>query len=312
MTQETTVPYKDPAGPDAVGLICGQPFEVYQASPAFGVHDLDDLTPHPLLFYKKHVAKTLKEDRDSAALAFGRYFHALALEGEEACSARFVKPPTDAPQRPQARWLAAKAPKPEFVAAEKWWLDWEAANKGKEQVAEEDSKLAWRMVQSVREKPSLCALLDAKLGAPEVTFRVQMKSFQLQCRCDWFIIKPTDGGPPMDIDFKTIDRLEDFDRHFLNFGYYRQAAFYRAVMAKVLGLQDMEPQMRFLVVEKNEPFQCVIRDPDAQSLDLGWREIEHDLLRLKGCFESNQWPGEPDLPRPVSLPEWKIRQAQLL
>jgi hypothetical protein len=83
-------------------------------------------------------------------------------------------------------------------------------------------------------------------------------------------------------------------------------------MAKVLGLQDMEPQMRFLVVEKNEPFQCVIRDPDTQALDLGWREIEHDLLRLKGCFETSQWPGEPDLPRPVSLPEWKIRQAQLL
>lgn len=291
------------------GVIFDEAMSAYHSTSAFGVHDLDDLTPHPLLFFKKHVSKAIKDEKDSEAFAFGRYFHALALEGEEAAAARFVQIPEDAPQRPQARWLAAKKPKPEFIEAEAWWVKWLAETAGRELITNADEKLAWRMVEAIREKPGMVALLDPTLGRPEVTFRVDMKHFQLQCRSDWFLAKPPGGGPPMDLNLKTIDRLADFDKQFEKFGYFRGAAFYRAVMAKALGLEPSEPQMAFLVVEKNEPYQAALRIPDVQALDLGWREVERDLIRLKQCFETNSWPGEPDAPRAVSLPEWKTRVA---
>lgn len=272
-----------------LGILVGEPMAVYHSSDAFGVHDLDDLSPHPLLFHKKHVLKTITDTKDSPAMLFGRYFHCLALEGEEAAAANFVEAPEC-----DRRTSAGKAA---FAA-------FQAESAGREIISAEDRALAWRMVEAIREKPSLVTLLDPKIGQPEVTFRAQMKFFQLQCRVDWWI----ENGA-IDVNVKTVEHLSDFDNHFWKYGYYKGAAFYRAVIAKVLGLEPMQPQSRFLVVEKSEPYQAVIREPDAQSLDIGWREVERELLRLKGCFETNAWPGEPDQPKPISLPEWKTKQT---
>jgi hypothetical protein len=275
-----------------LGIIHDESMADYHASPAFGTHDLADLNPYPLLFWKKHVAKTINDENDSAALAFGRYFHCLALEGEEAAAAHFVQAPVC-----DRRTTAGKATFAAFQA--------EAA--GRQIITEEDSRLAWRMVESIREKPSLCALLDPAKGKPEVTFRVQMKHYQLQCRSDWFIAD--DPAGPMDVNLKTCERLQDFETHFYKYGYYRGAAFYRAVIAKALGIEPTVPQMVFLAVEKNEPFQSQLIVPDAQSLDIGWREVERDLLKLRACFEADKWPGAPDEPRAVSLPAWMTKEA---
>lgn len=273
----------------ALGQIFDESMAVYHASQAFGSHDLADLNPHPLLFQKKHVLKTVDDSKDSPAFAFGRYFHCLALEGEESAATNFIQAPDC-----DRRTTAGKATFAAFQA--------EAA--GREIITAEDTKLAWRMVEAIREKPSLRALLDPAKGRPEVTFRCQMKHFQLQCRVDWWI-----QDSLMDLNVKTVEHLSDFDAHFHKYGYYRGAAFYRAVIERVLGLQPRQAQSAFLVVEKNEPFQAVIREPDAQSLELGWQEVERDLVKLKGCFESNNWPGEPDAPKPVSLPAWKMRES---
>lgn len=273
------------------GKIFDEPMAVYHASDAFGVHDLDDLTPHPLLFWKKHVKKSIPPDKDSPALAFGRYFHTLALEGEEAAERDYVQIPEGIDRRTKEGKLA--------------WAQFEAQLGNRQAIGADDYKLAWRMVEAIREKPSLCALLDPKLGRPEVTFRCQMKHFQLQCRVDWWV-----ESTLHDVNLKTIEHLADFDKHFFNYGYYRGAAFYRAVIAKVMGCEPSQPQSSFLVVEKSEPFQAVIREPDAESIRIGWQEVERELLKLRDCFESNNWPGEPDEPKPVSLPIKKIKESQ--
>ena len=282
---------------DRLGVLFDESMaEYHDKSTAFGVHDLYYLRPHPLLFYKKLIEKSIKDDSDSKAKSFGRYFHSLALEGDDATRENFAQLPKEAEGKTKAA-----------VAA---WDAFVKEYSGKEIVTEDDSKLAWRMVQAIREKPGICALLDPRLGRPEVTFRCQMPLYKLQCRSDWFLEKPPGGGPAMDVNLKTIDHLENFDAQFNKFDYYRGAAFYRAVMAKVLGLESMEPQMVFLVVEKNEPFQAVLRVPDTQSMTVGWQEISRDLYTLTQCFQTGVWPGEPDVMRPVSLPSWKIRQFE--
>ena len=279
-----------------LGLIFDEPMAQYHASAAFGVHDLDDLDPHPLLFWKKHVAKTIPPRADSPSLAFGRYFHTLALEGEEAAGAGYIEAPEGIDRRTKEGKLD--------------WAKFQQEATGRQIITQDDRKLAWRMVEAIREKPSLCTLLDPAIGRPEVTFRHQFKHFALQCRSDWFLAKPPGGGPAMDVNVKTVESLGAFDSQFEKFGYYRGAAFYRSLMAKVLGLEPMEPQMVFLVVEKSEPFQAVLRTPDAQSLDIGFTEVHRDLSRLMGCFEKNEWPGEPDVARPVTLPAWKVKASQ--
>jgi hypothetical protein len=273
------------------GIIYNEPSEVYHGTDCVGSHRLDDLTPYPILFRKRWVTKEIPPDEGSPAMAFGRYFHTLSLEGEDAAARGYAVAPVC-----DKRTTAGKATYAAFLAE----------SEGKQVISADDQALAWRMVKAIREKPSAVKLLAQ--GKPEVTFRQQMASFAIQARVDWF--DDTVKDAPMLIDVKSVDSLEAFDAHFFKFNYFRQAAFYRLVVAKVLGLETFQPQFCYIVVEKNEPFQCAIRIPDAESLAIGTKEVMADLHRLKTCYDSKDWPGEPDEARPVSLPEWKVKQAQ--
>lgn len=273
------------------GKIIGEPDSVYHSAEAFGIHDLADLNPYPIRFKMKHVTHEIK-DEDSKAFAFGRFLHALALEGEKVADSRFVQ----APEGIDRRTKEGKAK----------WEAFQLESAGREIISQEDSATAWAMVKAIQAKPAAKALFET--GQPEVVFRHAMKFFAVQSRVDWLVEKPAGGGPPLIVDLKSIDRLEDFERQFLNYGYYRQAAFYRQVVKSVLKL-DEDPQFLFVVVEKQAPHLVSVVAPDAQSLDLGWRECERDLLTLRKCMESGVWPGSPDEAQTISLPGWKTKEA---
>lgn len=272
------------------GIIHGEPAEVYHESDAVGSHKLQDLSPYPLLFKKRYVTKEILRDPATDAMAFGRYFHTLALEGESAA---------------QAGYAVAPVCDKRTIAGKEKYAAFNESLGGKAIIDAEDERLAWRMVQAIREKPSSVKLLST--GKPEVTFRTQLASFSIQARVDWFIEEPKDA--PMIVDVKTVDELAAFDAHFLKFSYYKQAAFYRLVVAKLCGLETFQPQVCHLVVEKKEPFQVAIRIPDAEALAIGTKEVMAELAKLKDCYDSGIWPGEPDESRPISLPEWKTRQS---
>lgn len=275
---------------ESFGIIDREPADVYHASAAVGSHKLATIDPYPLLYYRRYIAKTAPLEPSTPAMDFGAYFHCLTLEGEDEANRRFVVAP-DVDRR-------TKDGKAE-------WAKFIAQAGTKTIITDDDVTLAWRMVGAVREKPSAVALLAE--GEPEVTFRHQMQSFAVQCRVDWW--RPGSIEEPMIVDVKTVEELAAFDRQFFSLGYYKQAAFYRLVVAAVLGIETFRPQFCYLVVEKNEPFQAAIRVPDAESLAIGTQEVMADLQRLKTCYETNTWPGEPDEARPITLPEFKMRQA---
>jgi len=279
--------------PDQLGMILNESHVAYHASSAFGSHDLADLEPYPLLFLRRHVEKCAPPKPDSPALLFGRYFHCLALEGETVAASLFIT----APGGIDRRTTIGKAAYTEFLKKAE----------GREVIDQESTDLAWRMVKSIREKPGVAALFTQ--GKPEVTFRHKMAAFTLQCRCDWFDETPAGGGPPLIIDVKTVETLSDFDGQFHKFGYYAQAAFYQLLVATVLKMERFEPQYLFVVVEKNEPFQTALRIPDAESLNIGRTEVMRKLAKLKECFDTGTWPGEPDEARTIALPEWMIRKS---
>lgn len=273
------------------GLILGESHDDYHASEAFGCHKLDALRPYPLLFQKKYVTKEIPKANETDALRFGRYFHLLALEGEDAANDSFcVSPDCD------KRTKDGKAT----------WATFVEQSAGKGYVGTDEVTKAWRMVKAIRDKPAAVELLAN--GKAEVTFRHKMAAFSLQCRVDWFDADAKAG--PLCVNLKSIESLEDFDYQYEKFGYYRSDAFYRLVVSKVLGIETFSPQMVDLVVEKNEPYQCAIRVPDAMALEIGAKEIMEDLVKLKGCFESNVWPGEPNEARPVSLSHRKVKAHQ--
>jgi hypothetical protein len=271
-----------------LGVIVGEPFGFYHGCAAVGSHDLADLEPYPLLFFQKHISREVADDHDTPAMAFGRYFHALALEGEDVAAERFAVKPEGIDRRTTAGKAA-------FAA-------FEADAGGKQIITSEDYDLAWRMLASIREKSGVRALFAS--GSPEVTFRHKMDKFTVQCRADWYDEKAAAG--PCIIDVKTIEHLEDFDFQFDRLNYFRQAAFYVMVASAVLKIDAPQIQHVFVVVEKNPPFQTAVRAIDAASLQVGQQEVVRLLQKLKACHESGIWPGEPDAVRPVSLPQRKL------
>jgi len=285
------------------GKILNEPFGDYRATDCVGSHRLDDLTPFPIRYKLRYITKELPERADTPAFRFGRFFHTFALEGEKAVSERYVMVPNWAPSRPTSRMLEAEKPSIKTKAMIKWWEEFDAAANGREEIDENDWEKAAKMVESVRTKPCVADLFKA--GCPEVTFRHKMASFGIQSRVDWF-----DGSAeaaPLIVDVKTIESLEAFDNQFEKYGYYRQAAFYRLVVSKVLGIPAAFIQFAFAVVETKPPYLCARRDPDLESLDIGATEVLEDLKLLKTCYDSGNWPGSSEYGVPVSLPEWKTR-----
>ncbi len=269
------------------GCIVGESAEIYHSTPAVGCHKLADFNRSPLLYYRRYISKEAPIPAPTPALAFGQYLHSLALEGEEATNARYIVLPDDAPDRPTAKMREAKKNSPASQERIQWWDQFILSAAGKTITTNDDSKLAWRMVESIRSKATARKLFAR--GTPEVTFRKQMASFPVQI-----------------VDLKSIDELGDFPHHFHKFNYYYNAAFYQLVLNSTLALGDVYPRYLFVVSEKDEPFDVAFREPDDIALEIGRMEVMRDLGRLKTCYDENVWPAEPDEIRPVNLPDWKI------
>lgn len=271
------------------GMILDEPATAYHATDCVSSHKLSDFArPNlPLLYQRKYVTKEAPPDAESDALEFGEYFHCLALEGEAESEARFaVRPSFD------RRTTAGKAGAETFALA----------NAGKKIIGQESKDLAWKMVRAIRAKPIAKEIFDH--GRPEVVFRHKLASFAIQSRIDWFDERADEWKRPLIVDVKTIDHLANFDRHFHKYGYWRQAAFYQMVVYETLKLEGAFPRFRFVVVEKNEPFQVEVREPDEISMSVARDAVMADLARLKGCYDSGKWPGSADEVLPVSIPEW--------
>jgi len=287
------------------GKLLSESFGEYRATDCVGSHRLEDLTPFPIRYKLRYITKELPERADTPAFRFGRFFHTYSLEGETVVGQRYVKIPNYAPARPTSRQLEAESPSPKSKAQMKWWADFDLAAAGREQIDENEWDQATKMVESVRAKPVVADLFKA--GNPEVTFRHKMASYGIQSRVDWF--DGTAEAAPFIVDVKTIESLESFDYQYEKYNYYRQAAFYRLVVSKVLGIPAAFVQFAFAVVETKPPYLCARRDPDLESLDIGATEVLRDLKLLKECYDLNTWPGSSESGTPVSLPEWKTRKA---
>lgn len=273
------------------GTIYDEPADVYHATDCVSAGRLDDIKPRPIVYFKKWIERSIPPRNDTDALKFGRLFHCLALEGEDATRARFaVAPKCD---------RRTKSGKEEFAA-------FVAQHEGKEITDEDSMTLAWRMVTAIRANPAAVEYL--KRGKPEVTFRKKLGAFAVQCRVDWYDEGANAG--PLCLNLKSIDCLDGFDLQYSMLHYYRNDAFYRLVVAHVLGVHPSVPQMVNLVVEKQEPFEVCIRTPDSEALDLGTREVMRLLRVVERCYENGFWPGEPNEARQVSLERWKVKQLE--
>lgn len=229
-------------------------------------HQLLDFIRCPWLHRKKAVG--LIEDTDSASYLIGRAAHTLILEGREAFEAAFA---LGGP-------INEKTGKP-FGAATKAFAEW-AAIQGKPVLSHDQIDLVEQMRSGVEMNDEAVALL--LYGRAEGVVRTEYCGTPCQIRIDW--LHPHRGI----VDFKTCDDLTWFEADARRYGYHRQVAFYRAVLAQALG-GALVP-VHLIAVEKKEPFRCGVWRVGDDTLAQAQRENEAAIRRLLLCRERDEWP----------------------
>lgn len=275
-----------------LGKILDLPIEEYHAAESISHSKLEVFRRRPALYKKRFIDKSSKRE-ESPAFTVGSALHCAVLEPGEYPHRYVLK--ADGIDR---RTKDGKA-------------KWEAfceAHAGKVVLDREDADLVAEMVDAVVKNPTAAQLLRG--GEAEVSWRASAKSLPhpMQCRTDYFNAKGCDlsNGRPYVADVKTVDSLDgaefrNFDRAFVNFGYHRQCGFYLPL------LQDCGVvcwDFFFIVVEKCEPFGCVVYKPDEQAVSRGIDENVSDLARLASCYLKNDWPNMPAGVQTIGLPSW--------
>jgi len=248
-------------------VLTHEPEDVYHARSAeyLGSHALADFRKCPLLYQKDRLG--LIDDSDRAAYQLGRACHCRILEGREEFAQRYA---VGGPINP-------KTGKP-FGSNTNAFAEWAAAQ-GKPVLTSEQAAMIESMATGVAMNDSAVDLIID--GVAEGVVRVEYCGIFCQIRIDW--LNPYRGI----VDLKSCDDLTWFEADARRYGYAHQMAFYRAVLAEVIG--DLVP-VHMIAVEKKEPFRCGVWRISEETLDQCARENAAAIKRLLECGRMNEWP----------------------
>lgn len=257
--------------------IVREPLEQYQARGATHLtsHRLADFRRCPLLYRKKRLG--LVQDEDRPAYLVGRAAHTLILEGRERYEAEYA---VGGPVNPKT---GAR-----FGSNTKAFAEW-AETQGKPVLTDEQAVLVENMAAAVRLHDAAVRLMGG--GLAEGVVRAEYGGVPCQARMDWF--NPERGI----VDLKTADDLTYFEADARRYGYVHQMAFYRAVLARALGLPVRSAAetvayaaVHIIAVEKKEPYRAGVWQVADQALAVAQKENEAAIERLKACEQRGRWP----------------------
>lgn len=250
--------------------ITHEPADVYHAQSKSGKymssHLLGDFRSSPLLYRKKVLGQIV--EKPNSAYTLGSAAHKLVLEGRIAFDEEYIV--SDGPINPKTGECYSKTTK---AYAE--WL----ATQDKEVISGEDFGTCAKFQMSVFLNPVAAELLSS--GVAEGVVRAELEGVPCQIRMDWF---NQEQGL---VDFKTCAELKWFEADARRFGYYYQMAFYRAVIRERTGI---DYPVRFLAVEKCEPYASGVFRLTPALLDEAEMIVRADLQRFKKCVVLNEWP----------------------
>ena len=244
-----------------------EPADAYhaQAGTYLSSHRLAEFRRNPLLFRKKDLG--LVQDQDRPAYVIGRAAHTLILEGRAAYERAYafggpINPKTQQP----------------FGSRTKAFQQWADAQ-GKPVLDDDQAVLIESLNAAVRAHQHAAALLTD--GVAEGVVRAEYCNVPCQARLDWL---NQERGI---VDLKTCNNLDWLQMDARSYEYAHQLAFYRAVLARVIG-SDLPVYM--IAVEKCEPFRCGVWRMAEGVLGTAQTDNESGIARLRICREQDHWP----------------------
>lgn len=222
---------------------------------------------------------------ESPATKFGSLVHTLVLEPDD-WKSRYVIDPG-----PGELFLDKKGNVAKSHRGTDAWSEWVKSQNGRVILTPEEKAKADDCAASVRRSPQAMALLAGK-AQREVTIVWDDNGLMCKARID--ILCDTIA------DLKTTGNVYEFEKSIGNFGYHRQAAFYRRGVRQVLG---KELSVAFIAAESEAPYEVLAAPMWTDDIDEAERAIELDIAEVRRCQLSDTWPGavSPDFWR---VPEW--------
>lgn len=163
------------------------------------------------------------------------------------------------------------------------------------------------MVAAVRNHPDAGPLLDPARGIAERSFFWKHARTGRWCRSRPDFCPHSGARRFMLVDYKTAKHADtnSFGKASAEYGYHVQQAMALEAV-RVLGLHP-NPEMCFVVQEKEPPYLVAVHFLDYRSLLLGIRKFEQAVALFDRCTKSGQWPGYGG-PILTSLPNWVLAQ----
>lgn len=248
-------------------VLIREPADVYhvQAKSFLSSHQLAEFRRNPLLYHKKQLG--LVKDEDRPAYVIGRAAHTLILEGRETYERQFaiggpINPKTGAP----------------FGSRTKAFQEWAEAQ-GRPVLDDDQAALIENLNAGVRAHEHATALLVD--GVAEGVVRTDYCGTPCQARLDW--LNPERGI----VDLKTCDSLDWLQMDARSYEYAHQMAFYRAVLAILIG---SNLPVYLIAVEKREPFRCGVWRMGEDVLGIAQKDNEEGIARLRSYRDHDHWP----------------------
>lgn len=272
--------------------VSGMPAKVYHARPEISKHRLDLMADCPLKFahangiIKCETGDEEEPKKEKAALKLGNQLHALMFTPEQ-FAADYAIEPKGMPKRPTQKQLEAKNPKAEHVEAEKVWVEFETANKGREVLDRVTYFQLTGMRDSLyRDERTAAFLVHEALtetaifrDCPETGIRLR---HMLDRSYPW-------ARKLADLKTARSAKREFFAKDAFEYRYDVQAFLYADAMRQLLG-EDELPEFFFVIVETDPPYATNVIQAPPEYMEKGqerWREVRDLYLR---CKESNTWP----------------------
>lgn len=182
-----------------------------------------------------------------------------------------------------------------------------AENRGKTFLYESDVDVCSSVTSSVWANLDARALLESE-GRAEVSAVFDDPETGLRCKARIDFLSE-EYQATVDIKSCACAHPRVFERDIFNNGYHRQGLFYKTA-ANALGVPVLWHVI--IAVEKEPPYACVVYRLNEAALQLAAQELTNLKLTYKQCVQTGIWPAYSDGLVSIGVPEWALRQGNIV
>jgi exodeoxyribonuclease VIII len=248
-----------------VAIIPGMPWDEYLALDALNASKLKVMAHSA-----KHYRHNIDHGKESDILSLGKAAHCAVLEPE-----RF--------QTDFAVWRRRADNGNMAPRKGQYWDAFEAENRGKILITENDETDALTMQSAIRSDASAMKYLAAA-GQPEVTMRWMLGRRPCKARVDWLT-----GRVLVGMKSAADVRRREFSNAAARLGYHLSWSYYADGYEAIIG--HPPEKMIEIVVEKSPPHDVVVHVIPDRVLEVGRQEYLELIDSLDGCEKRGFWPG---------------------